>query len=378
MKALFLIFHGFSEANGISKKIHYQVSAFKECGVDMKLCYLTNKDGRKIRWIDDDILCDYGNGYKGKILKRIEFNSITHYAIQNKIDFVYIRFDHNANPFTVYMAWKMKRNGIKVVMEIPTYPYDQEYSRTSTKIRMLGDKLWRRPLARQLFCIVTFSDYEKIFDTPTIQISNGIDFSQIPLKQSVNDTSNELHLIGVAEIHYWHGFDRLVRGLDMYYKKETDYKVYFHMVGEFFGRKEKEAILPLLEQNETLKKYVILHGAKYGKELDDLFECSDMAIGSLARHRSGITTIKTLKNREYAARGLAFVYSETDSDFDKQPYIMKVPANDEPIDVEEIVRFHKQQKCSPREIRKSVSPLSWKEQMRKVLTIMGYECKPEF
>lgn len=373
MKALFLIFHGFSEANGISKKIHYQVHAFKECGVDMRLCYLTDKDGRKVRWIDDDILQDYGNGYKGKILKRIEFNSISRYAIKNQIDFVYIRFDHNANPFTFYMAWKMKRAGIKVVMEIPTYPYDQEYSRTSTKLRMLWDKLWRKPLAGQLFRIITFSDYEKIFGIPTIQISNGIDFNQIPLKKSVHDTSDELHLIGVAEIHYWHGFDRLVRGLDIYYRKEPKYKVYFHIVGDFFGRKEKEAILPLLETNEILRRYIILHGAKYGKELDDLFEKADIAIGSLARHRSGITKIKTLKNREYAARGLSFIYSETDSDFDERPYIRKVPANEDPVNIEEIIHFYKQQQCSPLEIRDSISSLSWKEQMRKVLTIMGYK-----
>ena len=39
MKALFLIFHGFDKANGISKKIHYQVKALKECGVDARLCY---------------------------------------------------------------------------------------------------------------------------------------------------------------------------------------------------------------------------------------------------------------------------------------------------------------------------------------------------
>ena len=35
MKALFLIFHGFDKANGISKKIHYQVKALKpqrKCG----------------------------------------------------------------------------------------------------------------------------------------------------------------------------------------------------------------------------------------------------------------------------------------------------------------------------------------------------------
>ena len=39
MKALFLIFHGFNEANGISKKIRYQVKALKDCGVDVRLCH---------------------------------------------------------------------------------------------------------------------------------------------------------------------------------------------------------------------------------------------------------------------------------------------------------------------------------------------------
>ena len=34
MKALFLVFHGFDEANGISKKIQHQIKALKECGMN--------------------------------------------------------------------------------------------------------------------------------------------------------------------------------------------------------------------------------------------------------------------------------------------------------------------------------------------------------
>lgn len=43
---------------------------------------------------------------------------------------------------------------------------------------------------------------EEIFGGNTIRISNGIDFEAIPMKQKQNDTSKELHLIGVAEVHY--------------------------------------------------------------------------------------------------------------------------------------------------------------------------------
>jgi len=213
---------------------------------------------------------------------------------------------------------------------------------------------------------VTFSDYKTIFGIPTIQISNGIDFSQIKLKQQVNDTNKELHLIGVAEIHYWHGFDRLVKGLADYYDSHPNYKVFFHIVGDFFGQREKDDILPIIKQHK-LENYVTLHGAKHGEELDRLFEKADMAIGSLARHRSGITHIKTLKNREYAARGLSFIYSETDSDFENKPYILKVPADETAIDINSLIHFYEKQSLSPLEIRESIRSLSWETQMNKII-----------
>ena len=67
--------------------------------------------------------------------------------------------------------------------------------------------------------------------------------------------------------------------------------------------------------------------------LHNLFDRCDMGIGSLGRHRSGIQHIKTLKNREYAARGIPFIYSETDTDFENRPYILKVPANEAPVNI---------------------------------------------
>ena len=369
MKALFLIFHGFNPANGISKKIHYQVNGLKACGVDTRLCYMDETTGRKLRMVDNHVLRDYGSGLKSKLLKRTEYSSIIEYARKERIDFVYMRSDHNANPFTIHMVRKLKETGIKVVMEIPTYPYDQEYESLSRRKFLFIDQCFRKILARQLSGIVTFSDYPIIFGKPALQISNGVDFSQIPLKRKINDTNHELHLIGVAEIHYWHGFDRLVKGLANYYQTHPSYKVYFHIIGEFFGEREKKEILPVIKQH-GLEEYIILHGARHGKELDDLFEQADMAIGSLARHRSGIIHIKTLKNREYAARGLSFIYSEIDSDVENKPYILKAKADESPIDIYQIIEFYKRQKLSPEQIRNSILSLSWKSQMNKVLSCL--------
>lgn len=366
MKALFLTFHGFHATNGISKKIHYQVRALEANGVETHLCYLSEKQGIKYHLVDQEILADYGGGIKGKLYKRFEFHSVFHYIIKNQINLVYIRSDHNANPFTIRLARKIKKAGIHVVMEIPTYPYDQEYVSFNRKIQLLVDQCFRKRLAKYVDRIITFSNYKTIFGTPTIQISNGIDFDDIPMKQHVNDTSQEIHLIGVAEIHFWHGFDRLLKGLVNYYNTSPQYKVYFHIIGDFFTQREREECMSIVKENH-LAPYVILHGRQTGKDLDLLFEQCDFGIGSLGRHRSGITHIKTLKNREYAARGIPFVYSEIDDDFENMPYIMKIPADESIVNITTILSFYNQLHTTPQTIRNSIQSLSWNNQMKKVI-----------
>lgn len=370
MKALFLIFHGFDPSNGISKKIHYQVKALKQCGLDIELCsYDVAVDGHRCWKVDDRVIADLGTGIGAKFKRHIDYSPITQYVKKNKIGFVYMRSDHNANPFTISMVKSMKREGTKVVMEIPTYPYDQEYVILRMKMDLAVDRLFRYSLARQLDGIVTFSNALRIFGKDTIRISNGVDFDSIPLKEHQNDTSKELRLIGVAEIHDWHGYDRLIRGLAEYYRTNPNYKVYFHLIGYFYSITGEEEFDRMVHKNQV-ESYVIFHGAKSGKELDELFEQCDFAIGSLGRHRSGITYIKTLKNREYAARGFSFIYSEMDEDFDAKPYVLKAPADESPIDINRIIDFYRSLKTTPKDIRASIKHLSWSVQMQKVLDVL--------
>jgi len=365
---LFLSFNGFYEYNGISKKKMAQVNGLKECGCNVVNCYYTvNPENGHRLWItDNNVLVDLGKGVRAKIRKRITYRPILEYVKENDISFVYMRSDHNASPFlTRFVKW-LRGMGVKIVMEIPTYPYDQEYSTFKMKVSLFFDKLFRKSLARQLNAIVTFSNEPEIFGQHAIRVSNGIDFSSIQLKQN-NHSGGVLHLIGVAEIHFWHGFDRVIAGLADYYKNRSNpCKVYFHIVGEFSGEREKNEIVPLIKENH-LENYVTLHGRLFGEDLDALFDRSDIGIGSLARHRSGITFIKTLKNREYAARGIPFVYSETDEDFEEMPYTMKVAADESPVNIQQIVNFYHSVTVSPEDIRNSVTHLSWKNQMQKVL-----------
>ena len=375
MKTLFLIYHGFSEHSGISKKIHYQIKGLRENGHEVHVCtYYIREDGHRVRMVDDDIVIqDFGCGRWAAIKQRFSFKKLTNYVIEHGFEFVYARSFHNANWATVKMFKRFKEQGIPSVMEIPTYPYDQEYTSVASweeKIKLTLDRWYRKELATQVNAIVTFTNDKEIFGQRTICISNGIDYDHIPMQQKSPHPNNEIHLIGVAEVHYWHGYDRLIAGLGEYYKQKREKIVYFHIVGgvadsEMYNSVHAPGFHELIVKY-GIEKYVIFHGLKFGEELDSLFNQADFAIGSLARHRSGITHIKTLKNREYAARGIPFIYSEKDDDFEQMPYIIKAPADESPVNINQILDFITQNDFKAEDIRTSINHLTWKEQMKKV------------
>lgn len=366
MKILFLIFHGFDEANGISKKIRYQVKALRECGADVRVCWLDDTNGKKRRMIDDTVLQDYGTGIKGKILKRTGLNCIIRYVRENEIRQIYIRSDHNTTPFLINLLRKLKKIGCKIVMEIPTYPYDQEYKGLPFGYQriILTDKCLRRYMVKHIDKIVTFSNHETIFGRPTIRIANGIDFNAVPLKENMCPKDGKLHFIAVATIHPWHGFDRAIRGIATYVPIHPN--IVLHIVGTGVP-----AIIDgyhqLVKENH-LEESVVFHGPLFGAALDEIFNLCQLGIGSLARHRSGITHLRSLKNREYTARGIPFVYSEIDDDFEDMPYVMKIPADESPLDIQRVIDFYHSIALTPEEIRTSIlEKLSWKKQMEQVI-----------
>lgn len=369
MKGLFVVFHGFSEHSGISKKIRSQCEALTHNGVPTELCYLDiAPDGTQRRMVGDRPVRIFGRGVKAKILKRLSFGDITRYIRREGIGMLYIRYDHNASPALNRWLAHLQRLGVRTALEIPTYPYDAEFAHLplSYRVKHWLERLFRRRMARRIDRIVTFSDDGEIFGRPAIRISNGIDFDRIPLKRLREDPTHEVHLLAVANIHVWHGFDRAIEGLGRYYGTPRERIVRLHIVGDSF-RELLDAFRSRIEAL-GLSRYVTLTGPLSGAELDAEFAWCDMGIASLGRHRNGITHLKSLKNREYAARGIPFVYSETDDDFERMPYVLKAPADDTPLDIEGLLRFYDAQHLAPDAIRATVADsLSWKRQMGTVV-----------
>ena len=372
MKILYLVYHGFSDESGISKKIHYQVKGLRQNGHEVHLCYYDfDPRGHRCRYVGNKVIADYGTGALAAIRSRTQLDCIYNYCVENAIEMVYARSFMNASPILVRLFHKLNKRGIKCITEIPTYPYDSEFKGypLKYKIPLYIDKLFRKALAKKMEAIVTFSNEETIFGKRSICISNGIDLDSIPIHNPKKQ--NDIHLIAVAEIHYWHGFDRLVAGMGEYYKLNPDArKVFFHVVGWEDDRGTTSNGYLTVEQTAkkyNIGQYVVNHGKLFGDKLDEVFNQCVFAIGSLGRHRSGITNIKTLKNREYAARGIPFIYSETDNDFEDKPYIIKAPADESPVNIRQIIDFIDTHDVNPTEIRNTVEHLSWRFQMEKVV-----------
>ena len=382
MKIMFLVYHGFSDVSGISKKIHSQVKGLRESGHDVRLCYYGfAADGHRCRYVDGQVLRDYGAGRLAGLLQRMDYGGILSYCVREGVELVYARCFQNASPWLISFFRRLREAGVYAVTEIPTYPYDAEFKSLSLKDR-LGlrvDRLFRRRLYRQMDALVTFSDAEQIFGQRTIRISNGVDLDSIPVHAPTAPWSaagGELRLIGVAEVHPWHAFDRVIAGMGEYYARrrasgacaagQRQPDICFHIVGGVHPAHMERIFKPLIERYH-LRQRVVFHGQLFGERLDDVFNQCHFAIGSLGRHRSGITVIKTLKNREYATRGIPFIYSEQDSDFDRQPYVIKAPADESPVDMRRIISFMDHFTMQPLEIRKTVERLSWKIQMQRVV-----------
>jgi glycosyltransferase involved in cell wall biosynthesis len=374
MKALYIVFHGLNKSSGISKKIIAQVKALNNIGISTSLCYFGMDRYNKCnsRWIDDLLLEKYETsfGIKKNWKWRYRFKSLYEHIKNSEIDLIYIRYTHFANPFFIQFLKKVKKLNVTIALEIPTFPYDNEYINVGFLQRIIIhiEKTYRKFFKKNIDTIITFSNAKNIFGVSTIKINNGIDLAEIKIKQNRSQDLG-INLIAVASMLFWHGYDRLIEGLKNYNKKNNQ-TIHLHLVGN--SNNEESKNYKYLVEKYKLDNYVTFHGYKDGTELDELYNISDIAIGCLGVHRKGIKHIKSLKNSEYCARGIPFVYSENDDSFDDKPFVFKIPANDEPIELEEIINFFKSNNFIPEEIREyALKKLSWDIQMNKVIQLIS-------
>ena len=323
MKGLYITFHSISNINkedGVWKKIEMQINSLNKSGIS-----ITNYNFNLLK------------RYRYKIISLFNPFFFTKTINQDfyKNDFYYIRFPFCTFAFLNLLKNIKKHGKGKIIVEIPTFPYDGEIK--SYFFDIIIDKFLRNNLKKYVDVFTTYSIDNNIYGIPAIHIINGIYCSNIPVVKRELKSDNSIHLIAVAMFSNWHGYDRLINGINLYYKKTHKENVYLHLVGA-----GKELII----YNELVKKYnlfeyVLFHGMQFGENLFELMNNSDIAVCSLGCHRKNIFLSSELKSREYLASGLPIV-SSTKIDVlpEDYKYCLYVPEDENPIDIHAIINFY--------------------------------------
>jgi len=312
-KLIFLVDHSFNHDNhvGVRKKVNSQLKLFQKNGIEASLQFFEWVDGKPQFEIplDTDLLYFRNIGFSIRIVQKL---------------------------------WKIKKSipNIKIIMEIPTYPFAGEQKDLCMKERInawISKLIWRFCIDR--FVVMGMDEKQRyLYGIPVIHAINGVNFEEeeiVPLDLK----EDAVNMICVSGCYYWHGYDRLIKGMEEYYSKNKEplnVNLYIVGVGDCL-----EEYRELAGQADLLDKHIFLCGKLEGKDLQEVYNHCNLAVECLALHRKDIRRCGSIKSREYAAKGLPMITSavlDISNDLTSE-YILKISEDDSNIDIEEIVRF---------------------------------------
>ena len=208
---------------GVRAKILSQCRAFGEYGYQVELIErsgpetIVNANNNELRIIARKARIN--NYYVRSILdKQYQMKDIAKYVQDKTYEACYIRYDFSDSGF-ISLLKILRAKCRKIVLELPTYPYDEENKKTLlSRMKLAVDIQYRKNLRKYVDYVTTFyAGNENIFGIPSIVIPNGFDFSTMELVKT-ELPSDVLHVIAVSSMREWHGYERFLEGMKNYYQ----------------------------------------------------------------------------------------------------------------------------------------------------------------
>jgi len=329
-RGCFLFYHDIQVAkkpDGVMNKVRAQLSAFDMAGIPCDLINCKSPEtfftkgfsslplvSDLIHWPDPRLLSEY--------------------------TFVYIRRPAFISKELIkFMSGARKQNPtLKILLELPTYPYDHEMSTPLLYAALIKDRLNRNKLRLYVDRIVTMSPDSSIFGTTTIPIINGVDLSGIAPKQAARSLDT-INIVSAALFQPWHGIDRLIEGLARFYADSShDRNIILHLAGDGGAIRSLKRHVRRLH----LSEHVLFHGYCDHNQLNELYDECSLAVECLGLSRKSLFISSSLKSREYLAKGIPFLCANEIDVFIDNPvdFCMVAPNDETPIDIERLVNFH--------------------------------------
>lgn len=321
---------------GVQAKIASQIGALREAGYHVDLISQYGGAARLAGHGDQD-----HELFTFPLFRRFSILEATKAALSRRsYTGAYIRFQFFSEDVRRITAL-LKKHGAKVILEIPTFPYEQELHQQGLKgeIKLFCDRLFRKSCLKHIDRISYPIKYDTILGLPCISIRNGLDYASFPLRSVRQPEEDALHLLVVASMQPWQGYDRLLQGLAAYNSAPHQTRIVVHMIGdgtELPGYKK-------FASANGLDGSVIFYGRLDRDSIRSIADGCDLAVGSLGTfRRGGVTCLGTLKSREYCALGLPSVNATPTDILDpSDPFCLYIPEGGAPVDMEQIVEFYR-------------------------------------
>lgn len=383
MKLLYLTFQEDAPLYlGVTRKIRGQAAAFQKLGYEVtytlwrgKTFYFCGADSKEVAIAP------------GRVMKQF-FQIAVDYVQSHRFEVLYLRLDRISFDVLRLCRAARKAGTRRIGIEIPNYPYLKDYARniryaqgvkaravTAVKIaaNVAGDRLSGLSLKGLVDGVVLYGNHaDTFFGVKAMNADNGIDtdsISLVPPKQE----GTPITMLGVAGTLWWQGYDRILRGMHAYREAGGTCLLRFVLVGG--DRTEMPGFLAQVE-SLGLKDSVLCPGFQTGDELNRTYRTADVGISTLGCYRRGLTRCSSLKAREYAAAGLPFVYAyDDDSLTGTEPFALRVPNDDSPVQMEPLVMFvnrcREDPDCYKEERRFAEDQYDWKAMMQRILAFLG-------
>lgn len=326
-KGYYIHFQGRSSI-GISKKIDMQMEEFSK-NYDMKELEVQVADRTLLERVlglfpTASITRDYQKAFEE--LDNPDFI----YVRRTVADRAYLRF---------WKQVKEKFPNCKIIIEIFTYPYDKDdFAKWNAWPFYIKERIYRGNLKKYVDRFVTYSDDKEIFGVPTICTTNGVQVERIAIvKGEYQD--NKITLLGVAYMQRHHGYERIIEGMRKYYQNRGNkYIVEFLLVGDGPEKAKYQGLV----KKYGLQDYVKFYPTMSGKQLDEMYDDSDIALASFGMYKLGIyEKLGALKTRECLAKGMPLITGcEIEGLEDDYKYVRNFPNNATSVDIEEVVKFY--------------------------------------
>lgn len=317
MKGYYLLYDTFNLENpdGVEKKIISQRELFRQNGIE----------------IDFYILKKINGSFWNSPIEMTDADFI-YFRRGTAVDFRFLQF---------FKRLKAKNPTAIIFMEIPTFPYENEYEHSfRSSVILMIDHFFRRMLYKYIDRLVIVNNHsESIWGIKVINLVNGIDLDSFNPRRP-KKTDDTIRICCVAKFSPWHGYERIIRGLSVYYASPVQTEVKLIMVGTGVETVKYQELV----QSLHLEEYVDFRGQLMGEELEKVYDECDIGCCSLGRYKSRIEMTSELKSRELMAKGLPMICGcKIDVlEGENYPYALHFANDDSNIDIHKVVQFYKE------------------------------------